>query len=403
MPIKTVNRYGLAAALLAAGGWLAAPVTGKLRDFLLSTFPGTFLKVLAGGLALLAVGVGAAAARVAWRRRSRSRALWWTSAMGLLGIQLVFFAEADGSVNVVEKVHIVQYGLLALLAARAFAAARGTDDGETVLSVPAVLIPAALVAAVAGLVDESVQGFFQLRTGDIRDVGLNTLSALMGACVAAASSGWSRQEWDVRPAVRRRIGLGMALWIFGLGLFLDQAHLGYRHRDPEIGEFQSWFTLQELKELADARRRTWTASPPTGLRAWDRQDYFLTEAAWHANHRNERLQAEDWLMAWRADQILRRYYDPFLDIESFRGSGKHRWDPDLHARVEAAARVAEGTGEASTHPSVYRSPVLGKRIYVWPRAAYRVLWGMLVLLFLVWACAPGWEKNRPDPNSPLHH
>ena len=428
------NRFGVAALALAVAGWVVAPVMGKMRDVLLRTFPGSFLKVLAASLALIGAVVVVGALRRVLDGPIRSRLPWLVGAVGLLVLQLVVFAQDVGSVNVVEKIHLVQYSLLAVLLSRAFQSALDTgaletgaldtsaldgraartggapdsEAGERLHGDFEILVPA-LIGALVGLVDESVQGFFQLRTGDIRDVSMNGLSSVMGACIAAATGPghrlvfWAsevgRRADGRRADGRRAVGLWASILIFGVGLFFHQAHLGYLHRDPAVGAFRSWFSPERLPELAGQRQAEWAQDPPTGLRAWDRQDYFLTEAAWHANHRNERLSAEDWPMAWRANQILERHYDPFLDIESFRGSGKHRWDAALRGRVEAqvAALLAAADTPPLWLPETYHSPVLSRRIHVWPRRIYLAGWLTVSLLPLIWA---GWTTRPGKPPEP---
>ena len=392
-PQTFTSPYVYAAWLLAVLGWVGAPMAGLMRDWLLKTFPSSALKVIVGLLLLVAVAVAVQMIRALLRGQKGHRFLWLTAATLLLGFQLTAFQTAVSSVNVVEKIHIVQYGLLAFLVARSMRQdARSTDpeasDSESTapLSPDQLWIPA-LVAALAGVVDESLQGYFQLRTGDIRDVAMNALAGCMGACVAASTADW--QRWDFRWNPRRLGDLACwtALLFFMAGFFFHQFHIGYRHQDPQIGVFQSWFSMDELEELSRDRLERWSTDPPTGLEAWAPQDYYLTEAAWHANHRNERLSSEDWGMALQAHRILERYYEPFLDVESFRGSGKHRWDPDLIRKVEAGAvaQSAAVNGEVFWRPETYWSPVLKSRIYVWPRAGWLLFWLGGTLAFSVWA------------------
>ncbi len=373
--------FGVVTVATLAG----APVMGRLRDALLERFPGTALKglavVLAATLGIALLGSVSAALR---RPDSRtwSRWLWMVVALVALGIQLLGFRTSSLQVDIVEKVHIVQYGLLAFLAATALS--RSAADRRR-LGIEQIWLPICLGTWV-GVADESVQGFFQLRTGDIRDVGLNVLASLTGTCFAVAVGRWTWLELRPRPSDRPRLAWITSLAVSAVALFFYHAHLGYVIRDPELGQFHSWFNAQRLVELTEQRRAVWRVDPPTGLKAWAKQDYYLTEAAWHANHRNERFQAADYTSAWQANRILEKHYEPFLDLESFRGAGKHRWDPELKAEVAGKAQPLD--------PAEYLSPVLRFRIYPWPKSTFVGIWLGAVAMIL-WLGYRGAGPQRP--------
>ena len=364
-----------------------APFMGLVRDALLNRFPGATLRALVAGIGVL---VAAAILGAVWGALRRSGAwdhrrwLWLGLAVAVLAAQLLGFRTDVLSVDVVEKVHVVQYGLLAFLASlgvRGSSVKTGRLDPEVDRPGLEHLLLPIFLGTTVGALDESIQGFFQLRTGDIRDVALNGLASVTGACFAVAvapgrsmSLGlpWPQRRWVAQAA-------GMTLWV--VAGFFSQAHLGYDIHDPKIGQFRSWFTVEELSDLAAQRQEEWGRNPPTGLEAWAPEDYFLTEAAWHANHRNERLQAQDWTMALQANRILEAYYDPFLDLESFRGSGKHRWRPELVAQVERDALDLD--------PGLYVSPVLLQRIYPWSKA--RFFMGLLIATACLAALGYRWR------------
>ncbi len=363
-----------------------APFMGLLRDALLERFPETALKGLAVGLAAVGLIVfigsilGAARRSDSWDWR---RGLWLVAGLVALAVQIFGFRTSSLQVDIVEKVHIVQYGLLAFLAA---AALGNFTQSERRLGFEHVWMPICL-GTIVGVADESIQGFFQLRTGDIRDVGLNALAALTGACFAVAVGRWQRLDLRPLPSWRPKLAWMTALCISAAAGFFYQAHLGYVIRDPELGRFHSWFTPEQLSQSALDRQAIWAESPPTGLKVWARQDYYLTEAAWHANHRNERLLALDYAQAQVANRILEKYYDPFLDVESFRGTGKHRWDPSLKADVASKAEPID--------PTQHVSPVLRHRIYPWRKSRFAMLWVATVVVIL-WL---GHRTNRGGGSS----
>lgn len=376
---RSRRQYALVTALLALAILAVAPVMGKLRDALLKAFPGSALFMLM--LLMGAVGLGVAigvARRLAGSDDRAFRVACVVAATALVGVQLVGFQTGLADVNVVEKVHILEYGLLSFCFARAMARRPGEPLTFEHLWLPMLL------SATLGVVDEAVQGFFQLRTGDIRDVLLNGLASVTGALLAVATSADTARRSRLSGSGRRKVAAVAALWWCAVAVFFFEAHVGVEHHDPEIGTFRSWFDKEELARLTATKERLWRHDPPTGLSPWGRQDYYLTEAAWHANHRNHRLDSADWPEAWRSNQILEKYYDPFLDIESFRGSGKHRWPDSLRAQVEHELSRQPEVGAAAWHPSRYESPVLRQRIHVRPRWQYVTAAVGPLLVLAVW-------------------
>lgn len=69
-----------------------------------------------------------------------------------------------------EKVHLVQYGILAWLVTEALT---GRFAGWR------LHLAALLIVVVAGAGDELIQWIRPNRVGDVRDIGLNTVSALL--------------------------------------------------------------------------------------------------------------------------------------------------------------------------------------------------------------------------------
>jgi hypothetical protein len=83
-----------------------------------------------------------------------------------------------------ERVHFVQYGLMAVLARRALAWHVGP---------PRQYLGAFAIAAMAGWVDELIQGVLPNRVYDLRDVAINAVAALLA--VAAEEILHNRLEW----------------------------------------------------------------------------------------------------------------------------------------------------------------------------------------------------------------
>ncbi|MEM9554005.1 MAG: VanZ family protein [Acidobacteriota bacterium] len=351
-----------------------APFMSLLRDVLFARFgqgviPALTVGVVAACLASLAAAV--------WSIRTR-RLLRWGGLMVVavaLWLQVAGLSTGLPQVDAVEKIHIVEYGLLAVLLYRAALAGwrRSPHDGE---AGPSLLVLPFLGVVLVGTLDELTQWFFQLRVGEMRDVLLNLAAGSNG--LLASLCVWPPRRLRARPcrAERVRMLLTAALVVLVVGVFVDRAHLGHAIDDPEVGRFVSFHAPDELQAAAVDRAWRWAAAPPQELRAWAREDLFLTEAAFHVQHRNERKRAGDAYMAWQANRILERWYGPFLDLESFRGSGRHRWWPDGRDKIEQSVFGAE---TPPPPPSVYRSPVLVGRVWLLPRTPFRVAVGLLAL------------------------
>ncbi len=330
-----------------------APFVGLIRDLLFDRFGGGAVR----GIALALLGLAACAFLYAIVRIRHQRLLRYGAlalAAGLLWLQETVLSAgiADASlasrVSVVEKIHLVEYGLLAYLLYRAF---KPTGD-------LAMLLLPLLWVAIAGVADEGMQWLVETRLGEIRDVFLNLYAGLCGLIFSLALDPPKSFTWNLVPRRRRLTTDTTGLAVLAMGLFFNLAHLGYQHVDPEIGRFLSWHTLDELRDAAADRELRWRDDPPTELSPWRREDYFLTEAAWQVNHRNERFQAGDPYLAARANRILEKHYSPFLDLNSFRGSGRHRYPPAVRDELETKAPRRD--------PAHYVSPVLEHRIYTWP-------------------------------------
>lgn len=124
------------------------------------------------GVALVAV------LRLLVRRRAGLRE-WLTLAL----VGAAYLIVASRMTIVQERLHLAEYGALALLFRAALAARRARGEGAPA---PGLAVDglALLLAAAAGLLDELIQGVLPNRQYDLRDVGFNALAAAM-AVVAA--------------------------------------------------------------------------------------------------------------------------------------------------------------------------------------------------------------------------
>lgn len=348
---------------------------GRLRDALLSAFGARFVKALA---ALFAVGLLAALAVAALKVRDRRLLRYGglLSALALVPLQGALFGTGIAEVDVVERIHLLEYGLLALLLHRALA-----TRGES-FAAPLAL----LLAAFVGVLDELVQWWVPLRTGDVRDVALDAYAALAGlvvstslgtAALGTASFGAASRATRSEPeASRRRLALAGVALVLGLAAFLDAAHLGYEVADAEAGRFLSFHERDALVALRARRAADWKSSPPSQA-VFGREDFYATAAGWHVARRNEAIEQAQPCVAWRENRILELYFDPFLDLTSTRSGWKHRLPPE---RRDVLLGACTRTGKSE----LYVSSVLRGRIFTRPRRSE--LWlgaALAVLLFVV--------------------
>lgn len=363
LAVRLVPAFALVALIVAL-----APFMGRVRDVLFERFGGDAVRGLALALGLTAAGLLIyAVARIRRNRLWRYAGLLATLVLLALQEKLLGAGmpagEAAARVSVAERIHIVEYGLLAWLLYRAL---RPAGD-------PTMLLVPLLGVLIAGTLDEGVQWLVETRLGEVRDVFLNLYAGLCGLVFALSLRPPERFRWRLDARGRRLVATLGAAAVLAVGLFFAEAHLGYEHHDPEVGRFRSWHTLDELRAARADRLERWRRDPPTGLSPWRREDLFLTEAGWHAHYRNASYHGGHLAAALQENRILEKYYGPFLDLESFRGSGKNRYPPELRRRLET---------EATVDPATYRSPVLTERIHLWPKTPFLAL--VFVTAGVIW-------------------
>lgn len=354
----------LPALCLAAVSLVTAPFLGLLRNALLDAFPRTFVLFLGvtfgvGFLGLLVIG--------AWRVRSLGRKAYaglFLLAV-LVALQTFVFNRGIPRVDIVEKVHFIQYGFLALLLYRA---ARSSGD----LSMVAIPLLGALAT---GSLEEWVQWLVPLRVGEVMDVALNLYA---GACGLVL--GWTLFppvgfKSRLTVASLRQVGGFATAAVLSFGLFYHCAHLGYLLQDPEIGEFRSWHSLRQLEEKSALYAAEWRREPPQLDRALDLENRFATEAGWHVSARNAAYSRKDYCTALKENQILERYYEPFLGIPNKDSAGTRRLSAEQDRELEAKT--------AGRCPS-FRSEALEKRI---DARLSKPTWWLIIasLLAVIWA------------------
>ncbi|MFP3940989.1 MAG: VanZ family protein [Thermoanaerobaculia bacterium] len=377
--------FPLAGATLAI--LVLAPFLGVLQEHVRESVGLGYLRWVSGGLA--AAGAAALVSAVVRIRRFRLRRYGLLLAAGLLvALQVGAWGVGEEETDVLERVHLLEYGVLAVLFVRAFRPGHGG---------PFLPVLALLGVALVGLADETVQWLTPVRVGDFRDVVLNAYAGLVGVLFVLAlrgprplpadgetgTTGGGALRRGFRPrgpqsqtaargtaagrSLRLSAGLGAVVVLAGAAFF-DAAHLGHEIRDPEAGVFLSWHSPEELRRAADERAERWSRESIPPHRPLAREDYFLSEAGWHANERNHAVRVGDLRRAWRENRILERWYQPYLEV---RGGWPERQrakiERELEARDPAALEASPG----------YRSPALEGRVVAAPPRPF--LWGGAVL------------------------
>ncbi len=352
---------------LAASAFLVsvAPFVGEVRDALAARLGKGLRYAVTAALLVAAAAVLAAALRRSLLRAPASirgamepragsgpgpgRRL---AALGLVvvlvALEVAFWTTGSSSSDSAERVHLLEYALVAALFDRALRP-RVLGASRWVLTLEAV--------AFVGLADETVQWLTPLRVGDGRDVVLNVYAGLIGLLLVWVLAPPARGPGG-RPAALRWILMGGALLVVATGAFFDAVHLGHEIDDPALGVFRSSFTPAGLARAETDRAARWARRSPLPLRPLGIEDTFLTEAGWHAQVRNAAVERGDLVQAWRENRILERWYAPFLRLP------RRSWPAAQRAWIES--RLGAIQPRALRPSPGYRSPALIGRLVVAP-------------------------------------
>ncbi|HEX5108282.1 MAG TPA: VanZ family protein [Vicinamibacterales bacterium] len=319
---------------------LCAPFMGQIRAALQAALPsGTYRAVVGAAvigsiIAALAVGV----VRIRERRGVRYGALLVALVIGLAYAR--FTASGNPGVDLVERVHFVEYGVLALLF---FRACRHRED-RSLLAIPV------FASVVVAFFDEWLQWFVPGRVGEIRDVALDAVAIGCGLLFAVGLDLPSRLAQRLRTRASVGAGVSAGVAILTAALFVDVIHLGH---EVQLGHstLRSRYTSRELESLSHDRTERWRSEgPPMTLRRVSREDQYLAEGLWHVQRRNEAAGAGDALMAWRENEILERFFSPILDWPTYAAPMPSRWPPaqreDFSSRSAADERPYVSTAQA---------------------------------------------------------
>jgi VanZ family protein len=359
---------------------LAAPGIGSARSALRAAFPGTFSRLIEGGLALAALAaIAVALARIRTHRARRYGLL--AAALAVAWAYSAATGSPDPAIRAVERVHFVEFGLIAWLFLRVW---RDRADAS------AIVAPA-LAAFVVGVGDEAFQWFLPARVGELADVALNAVAIgcglLVGSAITPPADPRGRWTGDSIRLVARLV----AVTIVTLAAFTHLVHLGHRLEVPGVGAFDSRYTERRLALLDYLRGETWRHEGPPLVRPprFSREDQFMTEGLQHVQARNTAWDRGDAFTAWRENAILERHFTAVLDTPSYVSRTGHRWP--AAQRADAERRVAGRAADA------FVSTAFPYPIYRWsPWALWLPALAVGVLLWLLGERTAAGDRRSAD-------
>lgn len=357
---------------------LSAPFIGFVRSWIRATFPGQFVRIVGGAIAVLAV----AAIVAALRRIREHRVRRYAALAAAIGCAVWYsIAEASGSpdVDVVQRFHFVEYGVITFLFYRAW---RLLED-------PALLVLPLFAGLLVGTADEWLQWFIPNRVGEIADILLNGVAIGCGLLFSLGADPPVSFERRLHSRSLSRIGRLGAITILALALFFHVVHLGYDIHDDDAGTFKSRYSKSGLLELAEAKREEWRVHPlPLVLQRVSREDQYMTEGVTHVQRRNELLAANDARHAWLENVILEKYFAPVLDTPSYVSRTGHRWSPEQRASIQSRAGGADANYLSGANPYP---------IYAWPRGVFWLL--AVTMAGAIWIGTDAIARRSANPSA----
>ena len=339
------------AVLVSIALVLSAPFIGYVRSWMRSQFPGQFVRIVGGASAAIGVAfLGAALARIRSRRGARYGAL----VIAIVCAVWYSLAAATGvaEVDVVQRFHFVEYGLIAFLFYRAW---RPLED-------PAIVVLPFIAGLIVGTADEWLQWFIPNRVGEMADIFLNGVAIACGLVFSLGVLPPASFSWTWHRGSVRQLGHVAAAFVLSFAAFFHVVHLGYDIHDDEIGTFKSRYSSAMLEVMVTSKAEEWRVKPfPVVLRRVSREDQYMTEGVTHVQKRNELLTANDAAGAWSENRILEKYFTPVLDTPSYISRTGHRWSAEQRGAVQAGVPALSATYESAANPYP---------IYGWPRLPF---------------------------------
>lgn len=359
----------LLACLVAAAVVLWAPFVSDIRRWIRTEFPGHFVLIVGAAIAILIGGtLLVTVLRIRERRPLRYGAL---AAAILLGAGYSLWnAEGVPEVDVVERFHFVEFGLITLLFYRAW---RPLND-------PSTFVLPVLAGLLVGTLEEWFQWFIPIRVGEMRDIFLNTAAIGSGLLFSIGVDPPPTFSGRLRPGSTRQIAVFASVVLLAFASFVHSVHLGHEIRDERAGTFRSRYTALQLAELSQMRSSEWAAQPPplTAPRL-SREDQYLTEGIEHVRERNKLWDMGDAEGAWFENLILETYYAPVVVTPSYHAKTGSKWPEEQRANAELAATLA---ADKSLQRRVHFSRSNPAPILTWPKSIYWLAVAAMVVALL---------------------
>lgn len=363
----------LTAGAVSAAIVLASPFMGQLQSLLRSSVSTRVYLVLLGGAVIASIVVAIVTAFVRNRGHRASRITAMAAAL-LLGLAYTsVMSTGEPTTDAVERVHFVEYGLIAVLFYRVW---RRAGD-------PSTIVLPLLCGVIVGTLDEWLQWFIPYRVGEMHDVFLNLTALACGVLFGIALEPPPTFTWRLGEPAIGRIGMAAAAAVMVCAGFVGSVHMGYTLEVDGIGRFDSQHTVEALNRLQADRAARWRVTPPIGIRRLSREDQYLDEALWHVRERNRRWEAGDIAAAWHENLILERFFVPVLDSTTYASPGGTRWPPEH--RADAQRRIT------LSNPPPFVSAAAPRSIYAWSKPWY---WSVVAAAALFCVALPRVVRRR---------
>jgi len=333
---------------------LGAPLVGEIRAAIRSAFPADFTFII-GSLVAGTIGIAFLVACARVRRQGRRQFAILLAALALGAVFARLLSTGAPEVDVVERFHFVEYGLLTALFYRAW---RDRADGS-------VFFLPLLAGVLVGTLDEWFQWFVPARVGEMHDVWLDAVASACGLLFAVGLAPPVRFTPFLGRGSQRRVCVLAAATTLAFAIFFQSVHLGYQIGSPETGTFRSTYSAEELLSVSRDRATKWRGQAPVVPGLVSREDHYLSEALWHVQRRNRAWTAQDIFVAWQENRILETFFAPALDAPSYLGRAGFRWP--AAQRLDAEAR-------SGRDHSPYVSDAEPYPLYTWPKS---IFWTMV--------------------------
>ena len=340
---------------------LASPFMGRLQSLLRSSVSTRVYVLLLGGVVIGAIAAAIAAAFIRNRGNRTRRVGAMTAALGLGLAYTTAMSTGDPTIDAVERVHFIEFGLIAVLFYRVW---RRVGDAST------IILPL-LCGFIVGTLDEWLQWFIPYRVGEMHDVFLNLTALAGGVLFGIALEPPPSFQWRPSRHSVSTLATVSAIAVVVFAGFINSVHVGHELSAAGIGRFKSHHTIAELDALQQDRNARWAAEPPIGIRRVSREDQYLDEALWHVRERNRLWDEGDVTGAWHENLILERFFVPVLDRPTYVSPEGTRWPPAHRADAESRRQPLPAPFVSVAEPRV---------ILPWNKTLYWLIVGVTVAL-----------------------